>query len=586
MKKKTGFLFAGASTLSVTAGALSLALAFSPRGFLTFSTDNVVWNHYTAVAAGLEQRGVKEYWVSCDDHSHQFTAPLSANIVNKGAPEQSFIDSLASDDDRLIPAYQRYYDFEDGVLPSFITPNQNVSGVTASNGRVEVSVTANDYGVNIGKEYLDIVFADPNVTAIAFDAFSPDEATSNFRHRHNGTNTTYEGNSDSGGTTVGYGLVTGGYKTFYFTRAMYNQWVDGTYVDGNGDCVIWGGGSVGIKKVYIDNLRVASRNATTVGLLDFDSGAFTDKTNFRYPDASAVFACKNKDTSDQNDFSYELKTSGTRSIHVNKDTSNWASFTINQNGSFFKNVPEEGFLVDFRATAPYNHTNGIRNGQSSDNTPWASSTTSLVANKWYTYVIKPSDINSGGRFMQIAASTTADLYMDSLRYATGSTYGFEGACVQQYGAYVTVAGQQFEPSESGDLRDSTLCYKLIFNNGETMVTYAGLDREHVTEGAQALKVTFEHTGYNMIHFEPYLIDALDATDSISIDVYSDGATFASGTLFEDVTPGQWTTVTFSKNQLSTSSAYARSASKVYRTQANIAHVGSLWFDNIRTTNID
>ena len=119
-----------------------------------------------------------------------------------------------------------------------------------------------------------------------------------------------------------------------------------------------------------------------------------------------------------------------------------------------------------------------------------------------------------------------------------------------------------------------------------MVTYAGLDREHVTEGAQALKVTFEHTGYNMIHFEPYLIDALDATDSISIDVYSDGATFASGTLFEDVTPGQWTTVTFSKNQLSTSSAYARSASKVYRTQANIAHVGSLWFDNIRTTNID
>ena len=580
MKKKTNLLFVGTSLLVVAAAAGTAFSTLKMSG--VWGTDDTVWNHYSAVAASLGVRGIKEYWVSCDDHSHQFTAPISEHIVNKGAPSREFIDSLDVEDDRLIE-YKRYYDFSDRHLPSFITPNRNVSAVVAENGRVEISVTANDYGVNIGKEYLDIVFADP----IAFDAFSPDEATSNFRHRHNGSNVTYEGNSADGGTTVGYGLVTGGYKSFYFTRAMYDQWIDGTYIDGNGDCVIWGGGSVSTKKVYIDNLRVSSHNATALGLIDFDSGAFTDKTNFRYPDTTAVFACKNKDTSDQNDFSYELKTSGTRSIHVNKDTSGWASFTINTNGSFYKNVPDEGFLVDLRSTAKYNHTNGVRNGQSSDNTPWASSTTSLEANKWYTYVIKPSDINSGGRFMQIVASTTGELYMDSLRYATGTTFGFEGACVQQYGDYVTVAGQHFEPSESGDLRDQTQCYNMIFNNSSNMITFAGLDSEHVTEGAQALKLTFEHTGYNMMSFEPYLIEALDSVDTISVDVYSDGVTFASGTLFEDVTAGQWTTVTFSKGQLSADGGvYGRLAAKSYRTQANITHVGNVWFDNIRTANVD
>ena len=179
MKKKTNLLFVGTSLLVVAAAAGTAFSTLKMSG--VWGTDDTVWNHYSAVAASLGVRGIKEYWVSCDDHSHQFTAPISEHIVNKGAPSREFIDSLDVEDDRLIE-YKRYYDFSDRHLPSFITPNRNVSAVVAENGRVEISVTANDYGVNIGKEYLDIVFADPNVDAIAFDAFSPDEATSNFRH--------------------------------------------------------------------------------------------------------------------------------------------------------------------------------------------------------------------------------------------------------------------------------------------------------------------------------------------------------------------------------------------------------------------
>lgn len=591
MSKKRNFLII---SCSLAAGAVAAsALAFIPfRSVGVWGTDDVVWNHYDAVAASLGVRGTKEYWVSCSDHSHQLTAPVSANIVDKGAPSREFINSLDIEDDRLIE-YKRYYDFSDGHLPSFITTRQNVSSVVvghtldANNDMLEVSISGNDYGLNIGKEYLDIVFADPNVTALAFDAYST-EPSSNFRHKTAGSNVCYEKNEAVSDET-GYGVVSGGFKTFYFNRSMYNNWADG-------DCVIWGGGSVSPKTLYIDNLRVASRDASPSGHLDFDGGAFNSGANdYRIASGVANFAVNSGDSASKPTFNYEYKTSGTRSITVNKSSSNWASFTTNSGGDFYKNMPDEGFLIDLRSTSPYNHSNGIRNGQSSDNLPWqyvpgtTTSTPSFSANTWYTYHIqKTRDVNSSGRFMQIAASTTGQWYIDDIRYVTGNVYGFEGACVQRStdNAYVTVAGQEFAPEDSGVLRDQTFCYKFIMNNGANMVTYAGLDSEHVSEGAQALKVTFEHTGYNMMSFEPFLMEALDSVDTISIDVYSDGVTFAGGTLFEDVVPGQWTTITFSKSQLTTSSAYGRLASKAYRTQANISTIGSLWFDNIRTANVD
>ena len=592
MINKKSFLIIGTALLAVASVASSAIL--TQNVLKVTSLDSVQWNHYNAVAAGLGTKGIREYWVSCSDHSIQFTAPESDNIVNKGTPSQSFIDSLDSNDDRLIPAYKRFYDFEDGVLPSFFTIRQNVSGITVGDSlnsgkhTVEISVTANDYGVNLDKAYLDAAFSDLNVTAVAFDAYST-EATSNFRHRHNGLNTCYEKNEEQS-TQTGYGLVTGGFKSFYFTRSMYSSWVDG-------DCVIWGGGSVASKTVYIDNLRVVSKTSANLAqddVIDFDTGAFnTNANDFRNMSGTAIFAANTGASGVYPSFNYQYKTSGTRSVAINKSTSSAASVTINKNANFFKNRPDEGFLVDIRSTANHNHSVGIKNGQSSDNTPWSGSTGesggNLIAGRWYTYLIKPSDVNENGRFMQFPASTTAEWYIDNLRYVTGNVYGFEGACVQRSAdnAYVTVAGQEFAAEDSGILRDRTQCYNFIMNVGTTMVTYAGLDEEHVTEGAQALKVTFEHTGYNMMHFEPYLIEGLDSTDEISIDVYSDGVTFASGSLFEDVTPGEWTTVTISKSQLSADGGqYGRLTAKCYRTQANISHVGSVWFDNIRTTNVD
>lgn len=593
MKKK--ILYYSAAT--VLGGGMLLGVIFAGQTLKPnrlFGADDVIWKHYSFVNASLEKKGIKEYWVNCTTHEHQFTAPSSPNIQDMGAPSESFINSLDSNDDRLIPVYKRIYDFSDGVLPSFITPNQNVSGVTVGNGlsssnyTVEVAVSANDYGVNIRKEYMDAAFADPNTVAVAFDAYGS-EATSNFRYRHNGSNTCYEKN-EAQSTETGYGLVTGGFKSFYYTRAMYNNWTTGTYSGGSGECVVWGGGSVAPKTLYLDNIRVVSRISNSSGYIDFDTGAFnTGARDYRNMSGTAIFA---GDPTYTPTFNYVNKTNGTRSMSANKTASDPIQFSINKNSDFYKNIPSEGFLVDIRSTASYNHNVAIRNGN--DQKVWqyvpgtTTTTPNLVKDLWYTYHIKPSDINSSGRFFIANASTTGEWYMDNLRYVRGNVFGFEGACVQRSSdnSYVTVAGGSFTVDQSGTLRDTTACYNLILNNNTSMVTYAGLDSEHVTEGAQALKLTFEHTGYNMMSFEPYLVEAMDSTDTISIDVYSDGVTFAAGSLFENVVSGQWTTVTFAKSDLTTGSAFARLTSKAYRTQANISHIGSIWFDNIRVNNVE
>ncbi len=131
MKKKKILLI---STLGLSALTVFGALvgATSTKGFtkLLGAGEKVTWNHYSAVAPSFANRGIKEYWVSCSSHGHQFTAPTGddVDVVDKGAPSQEFINSLETTDDRLLARVDDMaIDFEDDVYKYFIS---NVSGNT------------------------------------------------------------------------------------------------------------------------------------------------------------------------------------------------------------------------------------------------------------------------------------------------------------------------------------------------------------------------------------------------------------------------------------------------------------------------
>jgi hypothetical protein len=114
MKKSKRLLFLLIASTVVSATAVAFASVSAKRGTRWVSgTDGAIWNHYSAVAPTFEKRGSKEYWVNCSTHESVFSAPASENIVDKGAPTREFIDSLASNDSRLVERYCRGFNVDD-----------------------------------------------------------------------------------------------------------------------------------------------------------------------------------------------------------------------------------------------------------------------------------------------------------------------------------------------------------------------------------------------------------------------------------------------------------------------------------------
>ena len=101
MKKKSVLLIS-AGLLSFT--AIGSVLAGTKGAFVGAEEagEAEIWNHYTMTAPGEKGHGNKEYWVSCSNHEHTFTKPTTGKIVEMGQPNDAFVDSLKSKDNRYL----------------------------------------------------------------------------------------------------------------------------------------------------------------------------------------------------------------------------------------------------------------------------------------------------------------------------------------------------------------------------------------------------------------------------------------------------------------------------------------------------
>ena len=90
----------GAISLIAIGGVLCFQSGVIKKAFAETSAADVIWGHYSAVAATNAHAGSKEYWISCSTHEILFSAPeVYKQIINRGAPQEVF----ASDDPRYIP---------------------------------------------------------------------------------------------------------------------------------------------------------------------------------------------------------------------------------------------------------------------------------------------------------------------------------------------------------------------------------------------------------------------------------------------------------------------------------------------------
>ncbi|MCQ3035616.1 MAG: hypothetical protein MJ248_05340, partial [Bacilli bacterium] len=557
MKNKK-LLTLGLSLCTVSAIA---ALAAVGGGRTIFRHTNAladeVWSHYLAVNPTFDTNGSKEYWISCSTHEVRFTAPSDVTIEDKGAPSQAFVDGLADDDARLIKAYSRVYAFEDGVVPTFFTSNSVVasasigatSGVEGSKC-LEVSVKAGDFEFGFDKNYLDAAFANSWVKAVAFDAKAT-AASQNWRTGATGgevgSKQPFEGyHTDSGITTS--------WKTFYFTRAMYENW--------SAQMIR---GSTGAGTVYIDNVRPVDYDIySNCGRFGFESNGFkgssfaegSTEISVRFGNNVQGLSISGAGVVNSSwSYDYNIKSEGNRSIKYTKQSGYTALYL---NKSIINAIPGDYVLIDMYSTTginSYDNNKGIctgMNGAFNKQTP---------GNKWFTIVLnKTNDITSDGRTLQIQGGAAGDIYFDNIRGASKldeveTGYAFKAG---QYGYYLDYKTDTTETA-GNTIRDVNKNYTFMVN-GANLVSAEVTSEKVSSHSNRSVKFTYSGKGYCALLINPNLLnDYLPKGYTISFDLYVNGS-FTGGTAWGNIANkcmGKWGTVTLTEDM------FEKNSSNVY-----------------------
>lgn len=542
MKRKKVFLI-GLTTFTLSVGAIALLAANPELGLLrTLGTNDEVWNHYSGVDATLESKGIKEYWVSCSSHTHQFTAPSTGTIVDQGAPSQSFIDSLSDNDDRLIGRYLRGFDFDDGANP-YITIKSgfdslevvNGEGIRGSKALRATRSTNGDSFLKISKAYLDKIFADPNVKALSFAA-KAHNPTNNFRHitvdasyvnNNSDIISCFEINNSNWGITTEY-------KTFYFTRGVYSQMnMDNTNLDW---FVKFGAGSVLPQYLYLDDFRICGNDYYDYTVTSLDNG-YWDPTNMQLKDPvlnQRMFSVSGQ--VENVGFDYSSFTDGARSFRFDKKNG-YSAYYISMN--IVNQMSSDDYLTfDMYGTTALHCSNGaIFSGMNhqflEQNFP---------AGKWVTLKMLKSEITTDGRFLVLQGSATGTYYLDNFRINSTKQSFEHHPFISTFGDYTNITHYYIaDATASSTLRDST--QDQIFLTEWGFVKGIELTTEKATDGAYSLKFTCSGSGPMRISAQWFKFLMFD-TSTISFDIYSENMNFSG--IFAGVTRGQWCKVTVTK----------------------------------------
>ena len=607
MNKKIIFgIFGLTSALAVGVAALSTSSGLLKIGK---STDGVIWNHYSAVPADFNSKGSKEYWVSCSTHEHQFSAPASGTIVDKGAPSQQWINSLSENDDRLVAAYKRLVDFEDGKYDLF-SPSSNTqlsldttNGVNGSKAlKASCKDNSGSLNINLNKDYLAKVFEDPSVKSLAFYAKGSIES-SKLRARPSAIFYEQDG--------TGFGVSTN-YKVFYLTRSTYN-----TMVSANDFMFVqyYPGGETGLD-MYLDNFKLCYTDYTTYTSNGFENGRYykNSDTNWIYRHAKnnqADFQITGSASNSigSSELDYSVFSEGVSSIKVVK-TAAQVNFYFGGSSNFKPaNLPDEGIYVDFRSDNRWNEswhetsgsvtvgslstgTNGALVYPFTVSAPASRSGVTNIQEQWQTFHLKKSDITSDGRFLIMPGGATGTTYVDNIRFANGPIESFENAYAYVGGVSNNVfAGATSYPfnAEVGTSVRPDSKHDYLFttewgNVNEGKIPDASITDERASDGNYSLKLTLSNSKPLRINpsYEQMLIRE---GGKLTFDVYSDDLadnklSFTTlGGNVKSITKGQWTTIELELAD------FLKSGATTYHTEGRFTEgafgVGTIYVDNIR-----
>lgn len=541
--------------------------SFSSSDILHIKADTV-WRHYVGLDPTYSEIGAHEYWTDCAGTTLLYNP--GGTIVEAGTLDMEYAESLPWSDDRKLDVLTRTYDFEDGVVPHHFKKGPKVTSFTINdtegvNGSkcLQVNISGSDYFFGLTDVWLEYAFSDSSIEAVAFDAKATKQ-TNNFR---SGAGVCLEEN------TNGYGLYTT-YKTFYYTREMYENWVPGGYM-------FKGGGLTSSDKVYLDNFRYCTYDGSLeqvtfdVGLITTDSSG---NKSIRGKTGQAALVSGAGATAV--DFSYNYKTQGNRSLHITKQNGYLAVFT---NKTFYNSLSEVGMAFDIYITMDIAFTGN-------DNTafyPYFNSTGN-PKNCWQTYCLRKNQVGTDGRFLILQGSPAGEVYIDNIRPLEAFESFEDNIYTADYGEYTYASRFEIASETEGNkVRDNYHNINVMINGA--VWTGAEVEKETFSNGVQSVRFDSNDKGYSAVFISPSLFNFCKNNGyAVRFDAYTNGQSFTGGTLIGNKINGacmnNWGTVTFSGSELDDPAVAGRCNGRISTAQFNGA--GSFWIDNIRVVKLD
>ena len=546
MTNKNKIIFLALTSIA-TCGVVFSTSANLKSVINTSGAGGTTWVHYSKVSASTTLKGIKEYWVSCSTNEHQFNAPSGVTIRDGGTPSRSFIDSLSSDDDRLIYPYTTSFDFDDGIN-SYITNYDYYTSIEVVDGEgiggskalraINDRASDTDSHLRIDKGFLDYIFSDSKVKALSFYAKGT-KVTNNFRHIQvnaqyvNGNSdiiACYERNND------GYG-ITNEYKQFFLTRGVYSQM-------NSSDWFIQYGGVSSSEALYLDNFSISytdyyqfKKNSLEYGGLFLEENSTTYRLRST-PGNQADFNIINRieggfpTSGGSVGFDYVNYTDGYRSIKLTKPN---GEFDYHAIGHYAKSYIQTtgGICFDIYSSIKVNASfdddgDGYYERIGNYQDGWAGNTNNgskaihdgpILPNTWYTLYTPYDQISDNGRFFVITGSTAGSYSIDNIRIFDSTLYSNNGVIHLEDSTCNVLTSLNIDSLDSVSIdhvrviatsnsNSSVTLSSSLFTEGyhEVVVTYYNNNQlicEHIstetvtmsTESAKNISLTYGNSGY-------------------------------------------------------------------------------------------
>ena len=552
MKKK---LFALAGVIGAT--AVLVGGVFASQSHLLSKQafgDDGQWNHYDGVAPTLDKKGIKEYWVNCNTHESVFTEPTSGNIVDMGAPAETFIDSLDSNDSRLIQRSWKTISFSSSSDTNLVTSVRNnfnlkeiVDDSTAPDrdGKV-LKVTYKDGTADfmLAESYLDQVFSDPNVVALNFNA-KCDATTFSFKdisYRQQATTVRYEGNGSD------YFGLNQTWKTFAYPRSAYEAFKSdpnkGTI---NRNTFLWTGlsSSYSTFELYLDNFHPVTRTLDWTG---FERGRHNaSSTYFSWREGAVasggteVAYIMDGNTSNTVTWSFDetIKSEGGRSVKVTRAANDGLQFCLRRDTVAWDTLlPESSSILsfDFRSSSTLNCNASVSSILICQNTKLSSGTNfQIPKDTWVRIAIPKSKIDRNAIF-SFHGGAAMDVWFDNIQFNTDLGCFEDDTLIHSSDAKIWSYNGEYVNSNGHSNVDYAKIRTLRVQAGSAGdVGHVGLSSSRKTEGNKSLWIeqvngSRETALYLSNYAKTYLTNNEGAT--ISLDLYrkttDGGLTFTDG----------------------------------------------------------